>query len=122
MTTPAWVAGRPVTGGATREVRHPGDGSLVGTVAVPSADDVERAVAAADRVARAFRSTPAHLRAAALDHVSAQLRARLDEVAADLRARFGENGLGRGRLVGRDEVELYPGKSPSGRSPSRGTR
>ena len=82
MTTPAWVAGKPVTDGATREVRHPGDGSLVGTVVVPGAPDVERAVAAAAQVARDLRATPAHVRAAALDHVSAQLQARIDEVAA----------------------------------------
>jgi aldehyde dehydrogenase (NAD+) len=81
MTTPAWVAGKPVSSGTTREVRHPGDGSLVGTVVVPGAADVERAVAGAAAVATAFRSSPAHVRAAALDHVSAQLQARAKEVA-----------------------------------------
>jgi acyl-CoA reductase-like NAD-dependent aldehyde dehydrogenase len=89
MTTPAWVAGKAVTGGTTREVHHPGDGSLVGTVAVPDAADVERAVAAAAAVAKEFRSTPAHVRAAALDHVSAGIRARAEEIA-DLIVR--ENG------------------------------
>ena len=81
MTTPAWVAGKAVTAGTTREVRSPWDGGLVGTVVVPGPDDVERAVAAADHVVRAFRSSPAHQRAAALDHVSAGLKARADEVA-----------------------------------------
>jgi aldehyde dehydrogenase (NAD+) len=89
MTTPAWVAGKAVTGSTTRAVHDPGDGSLVGTVAVPDAADVERAVAAAAAVAKDFRSAPAHLRAAALDHVSAGIRARADEVA-DLIVR--ENG------------------------------
>ncbi|MCW2673595.1 MAG: NAD-dependent aldehyde dehydrogenase [Frankiales bacterium] len=89
MTTPAWVAGKAVTGGTIREVHHPGDGSLVGTVAVPGAADVERAVAAAAAVAKEFRSTPAHVRAAALDHVSAGIRARAEEIA-DLIVR--ENG------------------------------
>src|SRR4051794_13447899 len=89
MTTPAWVAGRPVTSGTTREVHHPGDGSLVGTVAVPGEADVERAVASAAAVAKDFRGTPAHVRAAALDHVSAGIRARAEEVA-DLIVR--ENG------------------------------
>lgn len=81
MTTPAWVAGKPVTTGTTSEVHHPGDGSLVGTVAVPGAAEVERAVAAAAAAAIPFRATGAHVRAAALDHVSAQLKARAAEFA-----------------------------------------
>jgi aldehyde dehydrogenase (NAD+) len=81
MTFPAWVAGKPVTDGETREVRHPSDGSVVGTVVVPGDADVERAVAAAASVAKELRSTPAHVRAAALDAVSTQLAARRDEVA-----------------------------------------
>src|SRR4051794_44364 len=89
MTTPAWVAGRPVTSGTTREVHHPGDGSLVGTVAVPGEADVERAVASAAAVAKDFRGTPAHVRAAALDHVSAGVRPRAEEIT-DLIGR--ENG------------------------------
>ena len=81
MTTPAWVAGKPVSSSTTRAVHHPGDGSLVGTVAVPGPADVERAVAAAAAVATTFRSSPAHVRAAALDHVSAQLQSRSQEFA-----------------------------------------
>ena len=81
MTTPAWVAGKPVSAGSTREVHHPGDGSLVGTVTVPGPDDVERAVAAAAAVAPSFRSSPAHVRAAALDHVSAAIKARAKDFA-----------------------------------------
>jgi acyl-CoA reductase-like NAD-dependent aldehyde dehydrogenase len=81
MTTPAWVAGKPVTSGTTRAVHHPGDGSLVGTVAVPGDAEVERAVAAATAVATAFRGSPAHVRATALDHVSEQLKARAAEFA-----------------------------------------
>ncbi len=49
-------------------------------------------------------------------------RARLEAVTADIRARFGEKGAVRGRLVGRDEVSLYPGKEPGRRGPSGGTR
>jgi acyl-CoA reductase-like NAD-dependent aldehyde dehydrogenase len=58
-------------------------------VAVPSAAQVERAVEAAAAVARSFRSSPAHLRAAALDHVSRSLDARSEEVAELITA---ENG------------------------------
>ena len=86
---PCWVAGRAEQGSATLAVRHPFDGSEIATVAVPSGAQVERAVAAAASVARSFRSSPAHLRAAALDHVSSSLAARADEVAELITA---ENG------------------------------
>ena len=45
-------------------------------------EQVEAAVAAAWSVRRELASTPAHARAAALDHVSTQLAARRGEVAA----------------------------------------
>ncbi|WAL65078.1 aldehyde dehydrogenase family protein [Amycolatopsis cynarae] len=86
---PAWIAGRPEQGGGTLEVTHPFDGSEVATVAVPDAGQVERAVAAAAAVAPAFRRSPAHVRAAALDHVSRGLAARAEELAEVITA---ENG------------------------------
>jgi acyl-CoA reductase-like NAD-dependent aldehyde dehydrogenase len=86
---PCWVAGRPELSSQTMTVRHPYDGSEIATVAVPSAEQVERAVAAASSVSRSFRSSPAHLRAAALDHVSRSLEARAEEVAEQITA---ENG------------------------------
>ena len=43
---PAWIAGRPVTTGSTAEVFHPYDGSVVGAHVVPTADQVEEALAA----------------------------------------------------------------------------
>lgn len=70
-------------------VRHPYDGSEVATVAVPGPAQVDRAVAAAAGATRTFRSSPAHIRAAALDHVSRSLAARADEVAELITA---ENG------------------------------
>jgi aldehyde dehydrogenase (NAD+) len=45
-------------------------------------EQVEAAVAAAHAVRRELAATPAHVRATALEHVSAQLRARAEEVAA----------------------------------------
>src|SRR3989442_984574 len=86
---PCWVAGRPETSSQTSVVRHPFDGSEIATVSVPAGEQIERAVAAAAEVSRSFRSSPAHLRAAALDHVSRSLDARLDEVAEQITA---ENG------------------------------
>ena len=86
---PFWVAGSARSGTETLDVHHPYDGTDVATVSVPSAEDVEEAIAAAAGVAKQFRSTPAHVRAAALDHVSRALAARSEEIAETITA---ENG------------------------------
>ncbi|PRX44023.1 succinate semialdehyde dehydrogenase [Prauserella shujinwangii] len=87
---PAWIAGRAEQGADTLVVSHPYDGSEVATVAVPGADQVERAVAAAAGVAREFRRTPAHARAAALEHVSRGLAGRAEELAEVITAESGK--------------------------------
>lgn len=86
---PAWIAGRAEQSAQTLPVHHPYDGDEIATVSVPNAEQVERAVAAAADVAREFRTTSAHVRAAALDHVSRSLADRADEVAEMITA---ENG------------------------------
>ncbi|QTR02525.1 aldehyde dehydrogenase family protein [Saccharothrix algeriensis] len=90
MNTPYWVAGQAASSDDLVEVRSPHDGSLAGTTSNASAEDVERAVAAADGVAEEFASLPAHARAAALDHVSRRLAERSDEVAALITAESGK--------------------------------
>ncbi|MFE7566180.1 aldehyde dehydrogenase family protein [Streptomyces sp. NPDC057539] len=84
-----WLAGRQATGEDTFDVTSPWDGRLVGTVAVPTEDQVEEAVAAAHAVLDEFAATPAHVRAAALDHVSRRLVERTEEFARLISA---ENG------------------------------
>ncbi|KAA5832531.1 aldehyde dehydrogenase family protein [Saccharopolyspora hirsuta] len=84
-----WVAGERVTNDATFEVRHPYDGTPVATTCYATDADVERAVAAADAVRREFATTPAHVRAAALDHVTRRLEERAEEIAQLITA---ENG------------------------------
>ncbi|WP_066954326.1 aldehyde dehydrogenase family protein [Streptomyces lushanensis] len=84
-----WLAGRQATGEDTLDVTSPWDGRLVGTVAVPTEAQVEEAVAAAHSVLNEFAATPAHVRAAALDHVSRRLVERTEEVARLISA---ENG------------------------------
>lgn len=76
-----WLAGRQTTGQDTFDVTSPWDGRLVGTVAVPTDAQVEEAVAAAHGVLGEFAATPAHVRAAALDHVSRRLVERTEEIA-----------------------------------------
>ena len=86
---PAWIAGRAEQSDQPLPVHHPYDGDEIATVCVPNAEQVERAVAAAADVARELRTTPAHVRAAALDHVSRSLADRAEEVAEMITA---ENG------------------------------
>ena len=90
MTFPFWVAGKPVTGGATATVRHSYDGSSAGSHFVPSPSDVEAAVQAAHDVADEFATLPAHVRAGALDHVSRALGERSEEIAALITAESGK--------------------------------
>ncbi|MFC1414984.1 aldehyde dehydrogenase family protein [Streptacidiphilus sp. N1-12] len=84
-----WLAGRQESGTETFEVHHPWDGSLVGTVSVPTEAQVEEAVAAAVAVQDEFAATPAYVRAAALDHVARRLTERTEELARLITA---ENG------------------------------
>ncbi|MEV7088223.1 aldehyde dehydrogenase family protein [Streptomyces sp. NPDC093085] len=84
-----WLAGRQATGDDTLDVTSPWDGRVVGTVSVPTDAQVEEAVAAAYAVVDEFAATPAHVRAAALDHVSRRLAERTEEIAQLISA---ENG------------------------------
>ncbi len=86
---PAWIAGRPETSAVTVEVTNPYDGSVVGAHAVPTAAQVEEAVAAAWSVRHALARTTAAQRAEALMHVSRRLTERHDEIAELITA---ENG------------------------------
>lgn len=88
-STAFWLAGRPVTGEDSFDVVNPYDGSVVASVGVPTEDQVEEAVAAAKAVEAEFAATPAHVRAAALDHVSKRLAERTEEIARLITA---ENG------------------------------
>ncbi|GAQ65153.1 aldehyde dehydrogenase family protein [Streptomyces scabiei] len=84
-----WLAGRRATGATTFDVTSPWDGRLVGTVSVPTEEQVEEAVAAAHAVRDELAATPAHVRAAVLDHVSRSLVERTEEIAQLISA---ENG------------------------------
>ncbi|MFC7218298.1 aldehyde dehydrogenase family protein [Streptomyces polyrhachis] len=86
---PFWLAGREALGEDSFDVTSPWDGSTVGRVSVPTDAQVEEAVAAAYAVREEFAATPAHVRAAALDHVSKRLAERSEEIARLISA---ENG------------------------------
>ncbi|NUR62021.1 MAG: aldehyde dehydrogenase family protein [Catenulispora sp.] len=89
QATPFWIASKPATGIDSYEIFSPYDGARVGTVSVPTDDQVEQAVAAAAAVAKQTADQPAHVRAAALDHVSRRIAERAEEIAALITA---ENG------------------------------
>ncbi|MBO3746682.1 aldehyde dehydrogenase family protein [Streptosporangiaceae bacterium NEAU-GS5] len=87
--TPFWLAGRSATGDAELTVTNSHDGRVVGVVSVPTTDQVEQAVAAADAVRKQAAALPLHVRADALAHVSRRLAERADEAARLISA---ENG------------------------------
>lgn len=86
---PFYIAGKARTNGEVVDITSPYDGQLAGRHCVPSADDIEEAVAAAHASTAAFIAAPASQRAAALDHIHTQLAARSEEIAALITA---ENG------------------------------
>lgn len=78
---PFWLAGRPATGDAELTVTNSHDGRVVGVCSVPTAGQVEEAVAAATAVQRQAAALPVHVRADALAHVSRRLAERAEEIA-----------------------------------------
>ena len=81
-----WSAGRS---GQIEEVRSPYDGSVVDTVPTADLEDVEMALAAAERGAATWRRTPAHERARILRRAAQLADERTAEIARIISA---ENG------------------------------
>ena len=83
MTTvhPFWLAGKAGVSAQVADVTHPGDGKVIGQYHVPTADQVEQAVAAAWNVRHEARRTTAAQRAEVLMYVSKQLTDRAEEIA-----------------------------------------
>ncbi|MFG1827307.1 aldehyde dehydrogenase family protein [Microbispora bryophytorum] len=78
---PFWLAGCPATGDAEQAVTNPHDGRVVGVHSVPTPEQVEQAVAAADAVRKQAAALPVHVRAEALAHVARRLTERAEEIA-----------------------------------------
>jgi acyl-CoA reductase-like NAD-dependent aldehyde dehydrogenase len=81
-----WAGARS---GKTEEVRSPFDGSVVGEVPTAGLEDVELALASAERGAATWRRTPAHKRMRILLKAAALADERTPQIAATLSA---ENG------------------------------
>jgi aldehyde dehydrogenase (NAD+) len=88
-TRPFYLSGRPEFGSDVLPVTSPWDGSPVATVSVPTDEQVERAVADLNAVRLEAQALPAHVRASALDHISARIQERAEEIASLITA---ENG------------------------------
>jgi glyceraldehyde-3-phosphate dehydrogenase (NADP+) len=84
-----YLAGAPATSDDIVVLRHPFSGEEVGRTSNATRDQVEQAVQAAVAVTGTAAALPAHVRAAALDHVSKRLAERAEEVAQLITA---ENG------------------------------
>jgi acyl-CoA reductase-like NAD-dependent aldehyde dehydrogenase len=80
-TKPYLIAGEWRSGSETFDVKSPYDDAVVASVATPSDEDAEAAVAAAAGVFDEARKLPVHQRSEALLHISRRLEERGDEVA-----------------------------------------
>jgi acyl-CoA reductase-like NAD-dependent aldehyde dehydrogenase len=89
-TQPFWVAGQPVSAGRFYAIRSPYNDEVIAEVAVPGEADVERAVITAFEVFPITASLPAHVRAAALTHISRRLQEESEEFAGLISAESGK--------------------------------
>lgn len=85
-----WLAGEAREGARVVEVRSPWDGSSAGAHWEPGPDQVEAAVAAADRVRHEMAATSAASRASALDTISGGIARRSEEFARTITAESGK--------------------------------
>ena len=87
---PYLVNGQWRTGEGTFEVRNPFDDALVAEIGIPTADDVEEAIAAAAGVFEETRQLSVAARSAGLDHISRRLAETLEENAELIAAEGGK--------------------------------
>jgi acyl-CoA reductase-like NAD-dependent aldehyde dehydrogenase len=80
-TVPIYLAGEFVEAGAPLEVRNPADGSLIATTFQASADELERATAAAVEAFERTKRLASYERRDALAHVAASIERDADELA-----------------------------------------
>ena len=82
----AWV---PSAGAGVHEVIDSNTEEVIGTIPEGTADDVERAVAAAAEAFPAWAATPVEERAKLLDRIGEGLMAKKDELAATISREVG---------------------------------
>lgn len=87
---PFLIAGEATTTDSRIAIRNPFDGRIVATVSEADPVHIESAIAAASAVATEFASTPVHIRADALIHISTRLNDRHEEIAQLISAESGK--------------------------------
>ena len=87
---PFLIAGEATTTDSRIEIRNPFGGRIVATVSEADPVHIESAIAAASAVATEFASTPVHIRADALIHISTRLNDRHEEIAQLISAESGK--------------------------------
>jgi aldehyde dehydrogenase (NAD+) len=91
MTTNHWIDGVAVPGasGKTIPVLNPATGEVVGETPAGTADEVDRAVAAARSAFPGWAATPVRERAAVLRRIAEGLKSRGEEIATTITAEMG---------------------------------
>lgn len=90
MIDGSWIDGQQVGGGSTFSVRNPYLGQVVATVAHPTAEDVERAIARAWSVRGELAGLPAYRRSEALRHIACRLLELKEEFATTITKESGK--------------------------------
>ncbi|WP_124079973.1 NAD-dependent succinate-semialdehyde dehydrogenase [Pigmentiphaga humi] len=84
----AWTDG---TSGRREEIRNPATDTVIGTVPLASAQDLDRALAAADAGFRRWRDTPVDARSRILHQAAARLRERAPGIARNMTREQGKH-------------------------------
>lgn len=84
------IGGRWTGAGAPIEVRNKYSGQTIATIPTARREDVDAAIAAAARTARAMMELPAHRRAAILSATAARMQERKEEFARTIAAEAGK--------------------------------
>lgn len=84
------LGGKWVAGGPPLEVKNKYNGEVIGTVATARQEDVESAVAAAEKAAPVMAELPAYRRAEILARTAALIRERKEEISRTIAAEAGK--------------------------------
>ena len=87
---PLFIDGQPVRGGAPLAVRNKYTGALLATISTARREDVDKAIAAAERAAPDMATMPAYQRADILGRASSLIRERREELAQTIAAEAGK--------------------------------
>ena len=87
---PLFIDGQSARGGVPLQVRNKYSGSLLATIATARLEDVDRAVAAAEKAAAIMAAMPAHRRSDILARASALIRERSDDFARTIATEAGK--------------------------------